>query len=137
MNVVKKNKNNVYLSQSFEATFPAAPFPRKYVHCVFDDVHDAVQAVFTLIAADYDANNVHVLTSQGYLEALERRQTLIGFLTSMDLKEYVQKISRGNAILVVRPSSYGQIMQVRHLLAPHHAHLMKYIDTWTTAELLA
>ncbi len=33
------------LSVSSERTFPAAPFPRKYVHSVFDDLQDAVQAV--------------------------------------------------------------------------------------------
>ena len=27
-----------------ERTFPAAPFPRKYIHSAFDDLQDAVQA---------------------------------------------------------------------------------------------
>jgi len=34
------------------------------------------------------------------------------------------------------PAMREQMKQVRDLLAPHHAHLMKYIDTWTVAELL-
>lgn len=29
-----------------------------------------------------------------------------------------------------------QITKVRAVLARHHARLMKYIDTWTTAELV-
>ena len=136
MNIENRYKTAEPLFQTSELAFPAAPFPRKYVHCVFDDAQNAVQAVLTLLAAGYGATNVHVLMSREYLTAMEQRQTLVGFLTFMDLKEYVQEANRGHCILVVRPRRYEQIRQVRHLLAPHHAHLMKYIDTWTTSELL-
>ena len=49
---------------------------------------------------------------------------------------YLHEAMRGHHILAVRLSSYEQMKQVRDLLAPHHAHLMKYIDTWTVSELL-
>jgi hypothetical protein len=70
------------------------------------------------------------------VEAVERGQTLIGFLTSNDLNEYLYESRRGRYILAVRISRYELIEQVRGLLAPHHAHLMKYVDTWTVVDLL-
>ncbi len=39
-------------------------------------------------------------------------------------------------ILAVHLSRDEQILRVRNLLAAHHAHLMKYVDTWTFAHLL-
>ena len=95
-----------------------------------------MQASATLLAAGYDARNVHILASREYKEAVEQGQSLIAFLTFMDLDEYLQEASGGCYILAMRPCSYGQITQVRNLLAPHHARLMKYIDTWTATELL-
>lgn len=101
-----------------------------------NDPQDAVQASCALLAAGYDANTIYILTSQYYTEALERGQSLFASLTSMDLDEYLQEAGQGDVILVIRPASYGQLMHIRHLLAPHHAHLMKYIDTWTTSDLI-
>jgi hypothetical protein len=132
--MTRESYEQVY--QSSETLFPAAPFPKKYVHSVFNDPQDAVEAVFTLLAAGYDANTIHILSSQQYMEAVERGQTRFASLTSMDLDDYLEEASRGHAMLVMRPASYGQLMQIRNLLAPHHAHLMKYIDTWTTSDLI-
>ncbi len=70
------------------------------------------------------------------MEAVERGQTLIGFLTSNNLNEYLYESRRGRYILAVRISRYELIEQVRSLLARHHAHLMKYVDTWTVVDLL-
>lgn len=39
-------------------------------------------------------------------------------------------------ILAVHLSRDEQILRVRNLLAAHHAHLVKYVDTWTFAHLL-
>jgi len=117
-------------------TLPAAPFPRKHIHCVFDDPQDALQAFLTLLAAGYDARDIHILASRDYVEAVERGQTLLGFLSSIDLDEYLHESRRGHHILAVRLGRHEQMEQVRALLAPHHAHLMKYIDTWTVAHLL-
>jgi hypothetical protein len=60
----------------------------------------------------------------------------MSFLGSTDLDGYMQEASRGGAILAVRLSSYEQIVQVRDLLAPGGARLMKYVDTWTVAHLI-
>ena len=70
------------------------------------------------------------------MEAVERRQTPLSFLSSIDYDGYLLEARRGHYILAVRPSGHEQMEQVRDLLASHHAHLMKYIDTWTVAELL-
>ncbi len=72
------------LSVSSERTFPAAPFPRKYVHSVFDDLQDAMQAVQALRAAGYAARDIHLMASWDYREAVERRQAPMGFLSSID-----------------------------------------------------
>ena len=116
---------NELLSVSSERTFPAAPFPRKYVHSVFDDLQDARQAEHTLRAAGFDARDIHIMTGWDYVEAVERRQTLLSFLSSFDHDVYLREAQRGRRILVVRPSSYEQLEQVHKLLAPHHAYLMK------------
>ena len=127
------------LSVSSERTFPAAPFPRKYVHSVFDDLQDAVQAVQALQTAGYDARDIHLMASWDYMEAVERRQAPMGFLSSIDegfIDVYLREARRGHHILAVRLSRYEQILRVRNLLAAHHAHLVKYVDTWTFADLL-
>lgn len=115
---------------------PASPFPRKHVHCVFDDLQDVRQAYLALLNADYNAGDIHILTGRNYMDAVERGQTPMAFLASNDLDTYLYESRRGYTVLAVRITRYEQLGQVRNLLAPHHAHLMKYIDTWTTADLL-
>ena len=126
-------------SVSSERTFPAAPFPRKYIHSVFDDLQDAMQAVQALRAAGYDARDIHLMASWDYMEAVERRQAPMNFLSSIDedfVNVYLHQARRGHHILVVHLSRYEQILEVRTLLASHHAHLVKYVSTWTFADLL-
>ena len=124
------------LSVSPERTIPPAPFPRKYVHSVFNDREEALQAVKALREAGYGAGDIHIMTGSDYGEAVGRGQTPIGSLTSTDLDVYLDKARQGCTILAVRLSNYGRMGQVRDMLAPHHAHLVKYIDTWTVAQLL-
>jgi hypothetical protein len=124
------------MSVSSERTFPSAPFPRKYVHSVFDDLQDARQASHVLRTTGFDARDIHIMTGWDYVEAVERKQTLVGFLSSFDHDVYLREARRGHYILALRLSSYEQMEQVRNLLAPHHAYLMKYVDTWTVTELL-
>jgi hypothetical protein len=129
---------------SSERNFPAAPYPRKYVHCLFDDLYDAVQAVHTLRASGYNTNNIHIMASWDFVEAAERgyqpcvhlSQTLKHILHDNSFVDvYLQEARQGRHILLVRSSGYEQILQVRGLLTAHHAHYMKYIDTWTFADL--
>ncbi len=125
------------LALSSQQTLPTTPFPRKHVHCVFDNLQDAVQAYRILLEAGYDEKNIHILANKDYVEAVEQGETLISFLASIDLDVYLQEARRGHHILAVRLSRYEQREQVRDLLAPHHTHLMKYVDTWTVADLLS
>ena len=76
--MTRESYEQVY--RSSETLFPAAPFPKKYVHSVFNDPQDAMQAVFTLLAAGFDANTIHILSSQQYMEAMEQGQTLFASL---------------------------------------------------------
>jgi hypothetical protein len=123
------------LPVSSQRTLPAAPFPRKYVHSVFDDVQDAVHAVHTLRVAGYDDRDIHLMTNWDFVEAVERRRTLLDFLFSIDYDVYVHEARRGHHILAVRLARHEQKEQARDLLAPHHAYLMKYVDTWTMTDL--
>ena len=124
------------LSISCGRTLPTTPFPRKYIHGVFDDRQDALRAAESLRGAGYDVRDMYVLTYADYLEAMERGQTLFGSLTSTDLDVYLDEARHGRTIMAVRLASRGQMEQVRDLLAPHRAHLVRYIDTWTMAQLL-
>ncbi len=124
------------LAVSKKRMLPTAPFPRKYVHSVFVDLQDAKQAAQTLRAAGFGERDIYVLEGSDFVEAALRGQSPLGFLTSMDDDVYMREASRGRSFLAVRPTNFAQLKQIRDLLAPHNAHLVKYIDTWTVAELL-
>lgn len=119
----------------FEPTFPAAPFPRKYIHIAFDDLQDAVQAFTALLNSGYDARNIHLMTGRDFVEAAEQRQTLLGFLSSLDDAVYLRDAQRGLQMLSIRPSSPAQIKQVSDLVASYQPCSMTYVDTWTVAVL--
>lgn len=154
MNAVKTQKtqetqrtqvNDEQLAGASQQIFPATPYPRKYIHCVIDDPGDVARAVQALQTAGYNADDIHVMTGPDFATAIKRgyeqRNSLGQSLTHLFFdygfdRTYLPEAQRGHAILSVRPSSREQIMQVRNLLMPHHAHLMKYIDTWTFADLV-
>lgn len=147
MSYAKLQESYEQVPVSSQRTFPATPFPRKYVHSVIDDLQYAVQAVYALRAAGYDARDIHVMASWDFVEAVERRhqrqnrlsKTLMRFHAFIDEgfgDVYLREASRGHHILVVRLTRSEQIEQVRDLLASHQAYLMKYVDTWTVTDLL-
>ena len=121
---------------SSERALPTTPFPRKYIHSAFNDRQDALRAAQSLRNAGYDTGDIYVMASADYAEAMGRGQTLLSSLTSTDLDIYLDEARRGRAILAVRLATRGQMEQVRDLLAPHRAYLVRYIDTWTVAQLL-
>lgn len=132
------NTQNTFEKLSLTSTrvLPTAPFPRKHVHSVFNDRQDALQAAEGLRQAGFDSRDVYVLTSADYAEALGRRQSFFSSVTSMDLDVYLDAAGQGRTILAVRLAHAGQMEHVRDLLAPHGAHLVRYVDTWTVAHLL-
>jgi len=121
---------------STKRALPVRPFPRKYVHSVFANVQDARRAALTLLAAGFDEQNVHILDSRDFVEAVSQGQSPFDFLTSMDYDIYLREANRGRTFVAVHPSSYDQLKQIRDLLAPHNARLVNYIDTWTMTPLL-
>jgi hypothetical protein len=134
------------LPVSSKRTFPPAPFPRKYVHCVIDDLYYVVQAVHALRADGHDAANIHVMSCWDYVAAVEHRheqrsrlsKVLTRFLSFLDEgfgDSYLHEALRGNHILMVRLSRYEQIKRVRDMLILHNARIIKYVDTWTVTYL--
>ncbi len=96
-------------------TFPPAPFPRKYVHSVIDDLRQAEQAVHALQAAGYDARDIYLFAGQEFAAAVEHRlqqknglsETLLRFFASTDEgffgDAYLHAARRGHYILIVHP----------------------------------
>ena len=125
-----------HLPMSTQRTLPVAPFPRKYVHSVFVDLQDARQAAQALRAAGFDEKDIYILESRDFVEAVSQDQSPFNIVTSMDYDVYLREANRGRFFLAVRPASYAHLKQIRDLLAPRHAFLAKYIDTWTVTELL-
>jgi len=127
-----------------QPTFPAAPFPRKYLLCVINAIEHAEHAIQVLLAAGYDARDIHLIASQDFAQAIEARRRT-GFsrapgsffrstnheLTTIYLKEACQ----GHQFLAIRLTGQEQVQQVHKLLTCNHAHLIEYVDTWTVTHL--
>ena len=133
------------LAVSSRQTLPVAPYPAKHVHCAFDDLKSAVQAVQALRAAGLNPDHISLMASWDFVAAVDshtqqRRSFSEGFKRFLSFFDdsfdvYRREAQAGRHILAVRITSHEHIMQVRKLLAPHRARLMKYIDTWTIADL--
>ena len=133
------------LTISSQRTLPVAPYPRKHVHAAFDTLEDAVQAVRALRAAGYDLGDIALMASWDFVEAVEEEpqldhrlgEALMRFLSFLDdsFDVYLREARWGRHILAVRISRHEQIVQVRDVLVTHHARHVKYIDTWTVADL--
>lgn len=113
-----------------------APLHSKYVLSVFVDLQDAMQAGQTLRNAGFEEETIRVLTSHDLLEAVAQDHSPFNLVTSTDHSPYLREARRGRFFLVVYPTGYTQLPRITRLLAPHRAYLAKYIDTWTTADLL-
>ena len=85
------------------------------------------------------------MASWDFVEAVEAEpqqhhrlgEALMRFFSFLDdsFDVYLREARWGCHILAVRISRHEQIMQVRDALVPHHARHVKYIDTWTVADL--
>jgi hypothetical protein len=148
VNDVKTYDINEQLPVSSERRFPVSPFPRQYVHCIVDELRYAVQAVYVLRAAGYDARDIHVMASWDYVEAAERRyqqqshltRILTRILSLLDedfSNVYLDAAQRGKHILLVRLPAIEHLERVRDLLVSQHAYLIKYVDAWTVTTFQA
>jgi len=125
--------------------FPATPYPRNYVHCVFDDLQDVALAIEALQSAGYNTGDIHVMSGQDFSTAIEQRSlqqgSLLQSLTHLFFDYgfdgmYLHEARRGHHIVSVRPVGYEQVARVAAVLARHHARVVKYIDTWTIAQFV-
>ena len=71
------------------------------------------------------------------MKSVTQDQSPFEIVTAIDYDIYLREAHRERSFLAVRPTGYAQLKQIRDLLAPHHAYLANYIDTWTTTELLS
>ena len=125
------------LPMSTELRLPTAPFPRKYVLSVFADLQDARQAAYALRTAGFNERDIHILKSHEFVKSVTQDQSPFEIVTAIDYDIYLREAHRERSFLAVRPTGYAQLKRIRDLLAPHHAYLANYIDTWTTTELLS
>jgi len=115
---------------------PASHFPREYVLAVFTDMQDAKGAADSLHNAGFNGHEILVLESPDFVKAVGRDQLPSNIVTSTSHDIYLLEANRGRTFLAVRPTSTGQLTQIRDVLAPHGAYLVRYIDTWSQSELL-
>jgi hypothetical protein len=131
---------------SSQQAFPPSPFPCKYLHCVFTDLENVVQAAFALHADGHDSEDIHIMSCWDYVAAVERKRQqqsqlakkLTRLLTLMDEgfgDIYLHEAQRGNHILMVHLPRRERIQRVRDLLLLHNARLIRYVDTWTVTYL--
>jgi len=127
-------------------TLPAIPYPNKHFHCAFDSLEDAVKAVKALRAAGFDAGDIFLMTSRHFVEAVDAepqqqhglREAILRIISTPDngfRDVYLREARSGRPILAVRLFKHEHIAQVRDVLVSYGAHHMKYIDTWTYADL--
>jgi hypothetical protein len=147
-NADAKTRNaNEQLSVSSQQMLPGAPFLRKSVYSVIDDLQQAEQAVQALWDAGYATIDIHLFASEQFVAAVEHRnqqhsrllRALLRFFTSTDDgffgDVYLHEAGRGHHIVVVYLPRAERLEQVRDLLVPYHMHHMKYVGTWTVTDL--
>lgn len=136
MNRIDNSGKGGQSSEASERILPGASFPSEYVLGVFIDLQDARQAADTLRSAGFGGQEIHVLEGSGFMEAVSQDQSPFNLITSMSHDKYLVEMSRGRSFLAVRPANLAQLTQIRDLLAPHGAYLVKYMDTWSQRDLL-
>jgi hypothetical protein len=140
------HENEQELPVSSQRTFPPAPYPRNYVHCVFEDLYEVVQAVHALRADGHNAGDIHVMSRWDYIEAVEHKRQqqcclskmLTRFLNFLDVgfgEVYLYEALRGSHLLMVRLSGRQQVERVGDILMSHLARRIIYVDAWTVTYL--
>jgi hypothetical protein len=123
-------------SNTSERALPTTPFPRTYVLSTFNDRQEALRAAEALRQAGFDSRDIYIMTYEDFAEAIDREQTLPSFLQQGDLDVYQDAARDGDTILAVHLANEGQMEKVRDLLAPHHAHHVRYVATLAVWQLL-
>ena len=115
---------------------PAVSFPREYVLGVFIALEDAEQAAGALRTAGFSDQDIHVLEGKDFMEAISQDQSPFNIITSTNQDQYLAEMQRGRSFLAVHPANLEQLEQIRDLIAPYGAYLVKYNDTWSQRILI-
>ena len=123
-------------AQSHKQVRPAATFPNQYVLGTFITLQDAQQAADALRGAGFTDHEMHILEGPDFVEAISHDHSPLNIISSTIHDTYLPEVTRGRSFLAIRPASIEQLPQIRDLLLPHGAYLVKYVDAWSQRELI-
>ncbi len=125
---------------------PMRSLPTNHVIGVIDQLQEAEQAVQSLQNAGYAAQDILLISSQAFIEAIQQRRQQSSsfkrashaFLVSSDdgfpAELYLQQAQRGSHVLAVYASTGEQAQQIVQELQAYHVHHLKYFSQWTTTD---
>jgi hypothetical protein len=120
--------------------------PTNHVIGVIDQLQEAEQAVQALQDAGHAAQDMLLLSSQAFIEAIQQRQqqtsafkqAIHTFFASSDDgfpgDLYFQEAQKGVHVLAVYASTKEQAQQIAQELYVYHVHHLKYFSRWTTTD---
>jgi hypothetical protein len=113
---------------------------------VIDQLQVAEQAVQSLQNAGYAAQDILLISSQAFIEAIQQRRQQTSsftrashaFFASSDdgfpADMYLQQAQRGANMLAVYASTGEQAQQIVQVLHVYPVHHLKYFSQWTTTD---
>ena len=125
---------------------PMRSLPTNYVIGVIDQLQEAEQAVQALQNAGYAVQDMLLIPSQDFIEAIKQRRqqtsafkrVMHAFSVSSDegfpADLYLQQAQRGAHMLAVYASRGEQAQQIVQELHAYHVHHLKYFSQWTTTD---
>ncbi|MBA3948061.1 MAG: hypothetical protein H0X37_26370 [Herpetosiphonaceae bacterium] len=123
---------------------PVRSLPKNHVIGVIEQLQEAEQAVQALQNAGHAAQDILLIPSQTFIEAIQQRRQQTSsfkrathaFLVSSDdgfpAELYLEQAQRGAQVLAVYASTREQADQIVHALHAYHVHHLKYFSPWTT-----
>jgi hypothetical protein len=125
---------------------PVRSLPTKYVIGVIDQRQEAEQAVQTLQNGGCAAQDILLISSEDFIEAIQQRRqqtsafkrTIHAFSVSSDegfpADLYLQQTQRGACVLAVYASTGEQAQQIAQVLHAYPVHHLKYFSQWSITD---
>ncbi len=125
---------------------PMRSLPTNYVIGVIDQLQEAEQAVQTLQKAGYAAQDMLLISSQDFIEAIQQRRqqtsafkrAIHAFSVSSDegfpADLYMQQAQRGACVLAVYASTREQAQLIAQELQVYPVHHLKYFSQWAITD---
>ncbi len=125
---------------------PMRSLPTNYVIGVIDQLHEAEQAVQTLQSTGYAAQDILLIPSQDFIEAIQQRRQQTSSFTravhafSVSSDEgfpadlYLQQARQGSHMLAVYASTGEQAQQIAQELRAYPVHHLKYFSQWAITD---